>query len=105
MRPVFFTSLTGRFVPGCIFPKAPENGRVRRLEYDASEDAEYRCYSGMALVGRPQYCSPNGTWLGRIPKCIGDALVLSSLFVANMQYFFVLMIEVHGCAGGLCTSE
>ena len=59
-------------VSGCTFPTAPSGGRVRRVEYDVSEDVDYICRRGFTTVGDPQVCSQNGTFVGKVPKCKGD---------------------------------
>ena len=54
-------------------------GRIRRLEYDVSEEVEYKCNSGYELIGKPQVCAQNGTWIGKVPKCQGN-ICLFELF-------------------------
>ena len=50
----------------------PQNGYLRRVEYDITQEVEYKCRRGTKLEGAPQVCGNNGKWIGVAPKCVGE---------------------------------
>eukprot|EP00795_Rhopilema_esculentum_P013795 gene13795-4724_t len=56
---------------GCVLPTVPTNGKLKKIEYDVTQEAQYRCQTGLRLNKRPQTCSKTGKWTGEVPSCLG----------------------------------
>lgn len=87
------------FCSGCVFPALPRNGYLRRVEYDITQEVEYKCERGTKLEGAPQVCGNHGKWIGVAPTCAGEFFDICNekVFIGTLvpwqSYFIALAVS------------